>query len=471
MLGVTPRLPAVVAVLFVSFLLAIPALGAADDAAAPRLKVIAAALEAPAPVAGDGEAEGSGAMDLGQLIRRAISANKGLAAVRIAVTAAEEDINIARGRSLPRVDAFSTLENFPIRDKVLIPRAGGPEQNNPFEETVLNYGIEITLPLYTGGRLKKEEDLAQAQREAASSRGDLTQQELVFNVTSTYYTYLLVKEVIAAQEAAVRSLRDSLRIEQARVDVGRAVPADVLRIQTRLSRAESTLAADRNRLDGTLEVLKAYLALPPEFRLEPVGKLTPFKFDVNSPESLRNKALTMRPDLIALRHEAASQRLAIDVAGANLGPTVDLAAQYGLATSSVTHSDAALMLKLRVPLYSGDVLQAQKRKAVARWSELTTRLAAAERQALAEVEKARLELFSTEARIEASSAAIKQAEESLRVEREKFAAARGTSNDLLLAEEALLAARTQYAAAVTGSRQALAALQLATGEIAPPPGK
>lgn len=470
MLGVTPRFPAVAAALFAS-LSAISALGAADDVAAPHFEAIAAS-EVPVTVAGDGRTKTSAAMDLGQLIRHAISANKGLAAARIAVTAADEDINIARGRSLPRLDAIGTLEHFPIRDKVRMianPNAGpDPVQ----DDTILGFGVQITLPLYTGGRLKKEEDLAQAQREAASSRGDLTQQELIFNVTSTYYTYLLVKEVIAAQEAAVRSLRDSLRIEQARVDVGRAVPADMLRIQTRLSRAESTLAADRNRLDGTLEVLKAYLALPPEFRLAPVGKLAPFKFDVNSPESLRNKALTMRPDLIALRHEAASQRLAIDVAGANLGPTVDLAAQYGAsAASSVTQSDGALMLRLRIPLYSGGVLQAQKRKAVARWSELTTRLAGAELQALAEVEKARLELSSTEARIEASSAAIKQAEESLRVEREKFAAARGTSNDLLLAEEALLAARTQYAAAVASSRQALAALQLATGEIGPSPGK
>lgn len=438
------------------------------------MKIIATVLTiawiALAPVQTRGEDMGvqtGTAMDLNQLVRYAVSANKGLTAARIAVTAAEEDIHIARGRARPRVDAFSTLEHFPIRDKLLIPRAGQSQTVDPFEETILNYGVQITLPLYTGGRLKKEEDLARAQREATSSRGDLTQQELIFNVTSTYYTYLLVKEVIAAEEAAVRSLRDSLRIEQARVDVGRAVPADMLRIETRLSRAGSTLADDRNRLDSTLEVLKAYLALPPEFRLEPVGTLTPFKFDVNSPESLRNKALTMRPDLAALRHEVESQRLAIDVAAANFGPTVDLTAQYGLATSSVTRSDAALMLLLRIPLYSGDVLQAQKRKAVARWSELTMRLAAAERQALAEVEKARLELSSTKARIEASSTAIKQAQESLRVEREKFAAARGTSNDLLLAEEALLAAKTQYASAVADSRRAFAALQLATGEIEP----
>lgn len=466
MLSGKPRLAAVGAGLVVC-LLAKP--GVTDDAAASRFGQMADVPRESASVAGI-RTGGSAVMDLDQLIRRAISANKGLAAAHIAVAVAEEDVNIARGRSLPRLDAFSTLEHFPIRDKVLIPRSGGPEQNNPFEETVFNYGFEITLPLYTGGRLRKQVGLAQAQREAAASRVAVTEQELIFNVTSAYYTYLLVKELIAANEATIRSLQEALRIERARMEVGRAVPADVLRIETRFSRAQSNLAAEHYRLESTLEVLKALLALPPAFRLEPVGNLTPATQQID-PGRLWETALARRPDLAALRQEVASQREAIDIAQAELGPSVDLAARYYAATSSVTHSDAALLLTLRVPLYSGDVLQARKRKAVARWSELTTRLAAAERRALAEVEKARLELLSTKARIEASFAAIRQAEESLRIEREKFAAARGTSNDLLLAEEALLAARTQYAAAVASSRQALAALQLATGEIGPISGK
>ncbi len=57
-----------------------------------------------------------------------------------------------------------------------------------------------------------------------------------------------------------------------------------------------------------------------------------------------------------------------------------------------------------------------------------------------------------------------QAEESLRGEREKFGQGRGTSNDLLLAEQALLRSRTELAAAVADSQIALAALKLAVGE-------
>ena len=45
---------------------------------------------------------------------------------------------------------------------------------------------------------------------------------------------------------------------------------------------------------------------------------------------------------------------------------------------------------------------------------------------------------------------------------------RGTGNDLLLAEEAVLRARTEYAAAMAGGHIAGAALRLATGQLDAP---
>ena len=50
------------------------------------------------------------------------------------------------------------------------------------------------------------------------------------------------------------------------------------------------------------------------------------------------------------------------------------------------------------------------------------------------------------------------------MEREKFTQGRGTSNDLLIAEETLLRARTQLAIALADSQIAKAALKLAAGE-------
>jgi outer membrane protein len=123
-----------------------------------------------------------------------------------------------------------------------------------------------------------------------------------------------------------------------------------------------------------------------------------------------------------------------------------------------------LFVEFRIPLYEGGVLRARKRKALIQLRETEQRLQAAERGALGELERAVLDLKASEPRIQAARRAVQLAEESLRVEREKFAQGRGTSNDLLLAEEALLRARTELAVALADSQIALAALKFATGE-------
>jgi outer membrane protein TolC len=87
---------------------------------------------------------------------------------------------------------------------------------------------------------------------------------------------------------------------------------------------------------------------------------------------------------------------------------------------------------------------------------------------LAEIERAALDLRASGPRIRAARRALEQAQESLRVEREKFGQGRGTSNDLLLAEEALLRSRTELAIALADSQIAQAALRFAAGEDAVP---
>ena len=72
---------------------------------------------------------------------------------------------------------------------------------------------------------------------------------------------------------------------------------------------------------------------------------------------------------------------------------------------------------------------------------------------------------STWARLDTGLLAVELAQEALRIERRKFQQGRGTGNDLLLAEEVVLRAKTEYAAAQSDSQLALAALRFATGQI------
>ncbi len=403
---------------------------------------------------------------LEDLVAVALDRNPGLAAARTAISVAEEDIMAAKGERLPSVEAVGKIEIFPRRKRLLIFRHGFRGDDNPFETGVLNYGLEVRLPLYTSGRIEHGISLAEARSEAVGARAELTRVGLMFNVASGYYTALRVQQVIAAQEAVLRSLRESQRIGELQAQVGRIARLDVLKLETRVSEAERDLAGARNAYAQVLAVLKELINVPTEVSLNVAGELVPAPMRV-ALDALRDQALAQRPDLVALRHEVQARREAVGIARARFGPRVGFRANYGGATGiddGITKDDARLLLDFRMPLYEGGVLRAQKRKALAQLRQLRQRLQEAERRALAELERAALDLAAAEPRIQAARRAVAQAEESRRVEREKFGQGRGTSNDLLLAEEALLRSRTELAAALADSQIALSALKLAAGE-------
>ena len=403
---------------------------------------------------------------LEDLVAVALDRNPGLAAARTAISSAEEDIMAAKGERLPWVDAVGKSEIFPRRERLLIFRHGFRGDDNPFETGILNYGLEVTLPLYTSGRIEHGISLAEARSEAVRARAELTRVGLMFNVASAYFTALQVQQVIAAQDAVLRSLRESQRIGELQAQVGRIARLDLLKLETRVSEAERDLAGARNAYAQALAVLKELINVPIEVSLNVAGELVPAPTGV-ALGALRDRALAQRPDLIALRHEVQAQREAVGIATARFGPSVGFRANYGGATGiddGITKDDARLLLDVRIPLYEGGVLKARRRKEMARLRVAELRLQEAERRALAELERAALDLGAAEPRIRAARRAVDQASESLRVEREKFGQGRGTSNDLLLAEQALLRSRTELAAAVADSQIALAALKLAVGE-------
>jgi outer membrane protein len=405
---------------------------------------------------------------LQDLVGVALDRNPGLAATRAATAAALEDITAAKGQRLPQLEAVGNGAYFPRRERLLIFRHGFRKADNPFENAIVDYGVRVSLPLFTNGRIDHEILLSEAKAKAARFRTELTRNELIFNVASGYYTALRLQRVIAAQQATLESLNESRRISRLQQDVGRIAPLDILRLQTRVSQGERDLAGAQNAYAQTIEVLKELINVPTELSLDVKGALSPSSTEIAEEiEAMRDGALAQRPDLISLRHEVRSKKEAVGIADARLGPTASFNANYRGVTGiddGTTLDDGGLFLKFRMPLYSGGILRANRRKALAKLREAELRLRDAERRALGQLERAGLDLKSSVPRIRAARRAVSQAGESRRVEREKFTLGRGTSNDLLIAEEALLRARTELAIALADSQIAGAALNLAAGE-------
>lgn len=402
---------------------------------------------------------------LERLAAAAVSGNAGLAATRVSIVVEKEGVAAARGQYFPKVDAVGTLEVFPRRQRLLIPRHGFRKSNNPFETGIVNYGLEVRLPLYTSGRIENGVSLARARVKAARARFEQTRAQLLFNVASAYFTTLRLQRVVIAQMATLRSLGETLRTGRLQSRVGRIAPVALVRVRTRASQARRELAAARAALGEAIELLKLLAALPAERAIRIAGKLYPQRYGFD-PRDLRARAGTSRPDLVKLREDVRAQMSAVKIAAGEFGPNVNLKARYRGATGiadGITKDAGGFVVELRIPLYDG-VLLAGKRKAAAQLRVLELRLRSAERRALFEVQRAILVYHSSGIKINAARRAVGQGVIAIRAERRRFAEGRGTSNDLLLAEDAYLRARTQLAAALAERQIAVAALKFAIGE-------
>lgn len=118
-----------------------------------------------------------------------------------------------------------------------------------------------------------------------------------------------------------------------------------------------------------------------------------------------------------------------------------------------------------IPLFDGGLIDADVLRQRFVLSGQLQRLRELELRIGLELEAAWLNIQSASDRIDATAAAVKQAEEGLRIEREKYDQGKGTITDVLDAQSALLEAQTTYHRALADRLIALAQLKLAVGEM------
>lgn len=156
--------------------------------------------------------------------------------------AAQQDLNAARyerdkrnRRGYPTVDLFATYEDNDIDDENL----------GDYDQDDLTVGIELEIPLYTGGRISAEQAEAEAQLVAAQNN-TLLQSRLA--TQRSRIAYLDVVSGISQVNALAQTLESSnvaLEATQAGFEVGTRTSIDVLVSLRETFRAERDYASSR----------------------------------------------------------------------------------------------------------------------------------------------------------------------------------------------------------------------------------
>ena len=194
--------------------------------------------------------------------------------------------------------------------------------------------VILKLPLFTGGRIINEIKAAELVRLAEENRLSRTRDELIFNVSSTFYGILSQERVIDSLKFSLNAMEEQRKKTAAMLEVAKVARVDLLRTEVRLADLQQSLEKETNVLDIQKRLLATLLGLDEKANLKIDGKLT-FEKKGFSSEQLVPLALDRRPDYQAARDKVEAQAKRVDVARAGHAPNVNLVGSYGYRGTGV----------------------------------------------------------------------------------------------------------------------------------------
>ncbi len=407
-----------------------------------------------------------GPVTLEEAIEISLANNPELAAARYSVETASADRDIAHGARLPEIHLEGAWE-FDRAPRLIQPRRPGPGDTLPFTDELFAGDIVLTVPLFTGGRLKNQVIAAELITQARCQQLLYSRTELVFNVSSVFYSMLGQREVINSLIFSQKALEQHHKKVRELLDAQKAARVDLLRTEVRLADIEQRLLRERNVLRVQRYLLASLMGLsrenePPEIE----GELAIVNVSANLDEGL-GTAFHNRQDYQALKTEVRLRAKEVDIARGERSPELSFDAAYGnrWAMDSSKHNEIGeAWLRLHVPLFEGGRIQAGIRKQCSRLAAQLENLRELELRIRLEVETAIANIESTHARVRVTRKAVEQGKESLRIETEKYDQGKGTIVDVLDAQSALLELQTNHYRALADCNTAIAQYQLAVGE-------
>jgi len=414
----------------------------------------------------------AGALMLQECIDLALANNPDVAARGLEAAQAQAQRDGAAGRQWPSLRAVGAANYFLDNQRLIAARYNG--ESGIFGQAILSGDLVLTMPIFTGGQITSRIQAAELLQASAEHRLARTREELVFNVSSAFFSILAQQRLIESMEFSARSLERQRERIQDLIAVSKGVRVDLLRTEVRLANLEQRRTQERNVMEILRRVLANLMG-----RRETNGPVTirgalEFRPMDVAPERLLASVYERREDYLAARAEVAAQERSVAGAQGTQWPQISLRGAYGVRdiVKPEQHplalnnpNDAGVIgIVIDLPIFEGGQISARIREEQARLSAARERLRKLELQIRLEVESAALNATSAQQRILTTGKSVEQAQEGYGIEQDKYDLGKGTIVDVLDAQAALLEAQSAYYRALADHEIAKAQLRLARGE-------
>ena len=299
-------------------------------------------------------------------------------------------------------------------------------------------GAEIRIPLYTGGATRASVAAAAAGADAAAEQLAAVTQDIKLGVAEHYVAVLRAESAVDVAKSLVASLRTHAADTKNRLDVGAVPRNEYLATSVTLANAEQRLLAAGNALDYARAAYNRALgrSLDAPVTLDPNLGIDRLVGADETVDSLVAAAVTRRPELAALERQGTALREGSDAVRAATRPRLALTSGYQFLENEFLDDDAFWMTGLSVQwnLFDGGRSRKQAAALDRRAAAVGHQRSDLESMIALEVRRAFNDRNEAESRLDVATAAVAQADENLRVVRNRYVAGASTNVEVLDAE-------------------------------------
>jgi outer membrane protein TolC len=418
------------------------------------------------------------ALSLRDAVRLALRENKSVAAAGAGVRASAARVDQARAGMLPKVnysESFTRSDNpVFVFGSLLTQHQFGPDNfeigalNRPGALNDFQSQIVLDQPLYDAGQTRHAVKAAELTGQMTGEEQRSVQMRTISAVAVAYYGALLAAENLKTAEQAMRSAEADLTRAESVRDAGMSTDVDVLSIRVHLAAVNERRIGCAAELEVAQAALNDALGVPLDAPHRLTGALTPLALPDRALDVLEKEASAARP-------EARQSRLAADLAETQaqaargvLLPQVSFHAAFEADRQRfITEGGANWLaaIDVRWNLFNGFADKARIAEAGQSAARASADALRADSAIRLQVRRAYAGLHAAAQRIDVAQASVAEAEESLRITQNRYAAGMTNVTDLLRNEIAALESRTRYLAAVHDQRVAAAMLEFAAGRL------
>ena len=418
---------------------------------------------------------------LQQAVNIALEKNPERKAALADTKAASADVREARSFLLPHVtfSELATLGNDPVyvfgtklrQQRFTTADFALNVLNTPSARGNFASRFEGTWNLFDSFGSWQAINRADRVKESTEHQMERTDQEIILRVVGSYYGLLLAKKQMEVAEQSMKTAQAILARSKDRFDSGVVVESDFLSAQVRhaarkqeLIRAQNNLALARARLSTSMGIAMSN-------DIDPADALAEKNLPARTLEEVEKKALEMRPDLKRIGSEEEAQRLSVSIAKSAFGPKVNAIAGWEADSPTFIAGSGGnnwlAGIELKIDLFEGGAKRAKLSHEQAAMEKVGAEKEMATDAIRLEVRRAYYELDSARQQIEVARTTIAEAQESLRINQDRYNSGLSTISDLLAAEEAARRSQTDYWEAVYRYHTGYANLELASGALSP----